>query len=287
MPNYIDCSDLDAQECLDELIGRINNQMTLACQLPFRIPNAAVAQIIQEAKKWFYNNYDDAVEEQYITADPKVFHDPTFMYGLVNRDGMEGNAIKKSETQKKRGVIVMPENVFSVIRVYQLGRFSGEAGWGSDRVDANNRDFDTRRMFSSYLYNSSLAQSADNLLYWTCNWYYFDQSRQMIQEMHGFKYNRLNRKLRFTGELPQRTCVFQVLTTIDDCDLFQDDLFFRYCVAMCMKQMGRILGTFTYQLPGNVSINTDAYSSWGDTELQEIMTEIKENRHSVAYFFTT
>lgn len=288
MASYVDCSDIESQECLNDLIERINNQMTLSCQLPFSLPNAAVAQIVQEAKKWFYNNYEDAIEELYITAPASVFMDKSFRIGLYNKDGMDGNEIKKSETQKQRGVLVMPPNVFSVLRVYQLGGFSGEAGWGyTNRVDGGNLDFGIQRMFASTLYNNRLPQAADNLMYWTCNWMLFDQARQLLQEMHGFSYNRLSKKLRFTGELPTRSCVFNVLMTVDDCALFQDDLFFRYCVAMCMKNMSRILGMFQYQLPGNISINYDMYSQWGESELQEVKQEITETRNSVAYFYTT
>lgn len=288
MASYADCSNIESQECLNDLIERINDYMSLNCQLPFKLPNAAVAQIVQEAKKWFYNNYEDAVEDLYITAPASVFRDKSFLFGLTNRDGMDGNEIKKSETQKQRGILVMPDNVFSVLRVYQLGRFSGEAGWGyTNRVDGGNLDYGIQRMFASSMYNDRLPQAADNLMYWTCNWYFFDEARQLLQEMHGFSYNRLTKRLRFTGELPKFSCIFEVLITIEDCALFQDDLFFRYCVGLCMKQMSRILGTFQYNLPGNVSINYDAYSQWGDTELQEVKEEIANSRHSTAYFYTT
>lgn len=287
MASYIDCSDNESQACLADFIERVNNQMTVNCQLPFRIPNAGVAQIVQEAKKWFYSNYEDALEELYITAPASVFWGNDFKYGLYNRDGMDGNEIKKSETKKERGTIVMPENVYSVIRVFQLMGFAGEAGWGGSRIDADNRDFSVRRMFTSYMYSDRVSQAADNLTYWTINWYFFDQSRQMLQPMNSFKYNRLSRRLRFTGELPTYTCVFNVLCTVPDCNLFEDDLFFRYVVAQCMRQMGRILGTFQFNLPGNIGINYDNYMSWGNEELQNIKDEIEQNRKSVAYFYTT
>lgn len=285
---YVDCGNEEAQECLAAFTDRINKQMTLNCQIPFSLPVQAIAQIVGEAKRYFYNVYDDAVEEQYITCPWEVFQTPEFRTGLYNRNGMDGNQILKSETQKDRGVIVMPDNVFSVIRVYQVGRFSGEAGWGSTmRLDGGNRDFGVQRMFASSMYNAALPQSADNLLYWTCNWYFYDQSRQLLQEMHGFKYNRLTKKLRFTGQLPTMPVIFQVLTTVDDCALFDDDLFFRYCVAMCMKNMSRVLGMFNYNLPGNVSINYEMYKQWGDEEIQEIKDELENKRSNVAYFFTT
>jgi len=288
MSYYVDCNDTEAQECLAEFTDRINKKMTLNCQIPFSLPTAAIAQVVGEAKKYFYNKYDDSMEELFISCPWEVLQDPKFKFGLTNREGMDGNKILKSETQKDRGVLVMPDNVFSVLRVYQLGRFSGEAGWGSStRLDGGNMDFGIQRMFASSMYNDRLPQAADNLTYWTCNWYFFDQARQMLQEMHSFKYNRLTKKFRFTGELPKYPCVFDVLCTIPDCDLFDDDLFFRYCVAICMKDMSRILGMFQYNLPGNVTINYDMYQQWGSEELQEIKEEIDQNRHSVAYFYTT
>lgn len=284
----VDCENLEAQECLIELTERINKQMTLNCQLPFSLPNAAIAQIVGEAKKYFYNAYDDALEEIFISCPSEVFRDNKFRFGLTNREGINGNKIKKSETQKDRGVLVMPDNVFSVLRVYQVGRFSGEAGWGSStRVNGGNLDYGIQRMFASSMYNNRLPQAADNLIYWTCNWNFFDTARQLLQEMHSFSYNRLTKKLRFTGELPLETCVFQVLCAIPDCDLFNDDLFFRYCVAYCMKHMSRILGIFQYNLPGNIQINYSEYSQWGNDELQEIKEEIEQKRHSVSYFYTT
>ena len=287
MNYYVDCADTEAQECLGEFVDRINKQMTLNCQLPFSLPTAAIVQIVGEAKKWFYNNYEDAVEEIYITCPWEVFMQESFRTGLTNKDGMHHNEILKSETKKDRGVIVMPENVFSVIRVYQLDKFSGEAGWGGMKIDGGNRDFTARRLFSSAMYNSQLAISADNMIYWTCTLNYFDTARQMLQEMHGFSFNRLTHKLRFTGELPTRPCVFHTLTAIEDCAIFNDDLFFRMCVGLCMKNLSRVLGTFQYSLPGNVSINYDMIQSYGESEIQDVKDEILNMRHSVAYFYTT
>lgn len=287
MSYYVDCEDGESQECLAELTKRINQQMTLNCQIPFSLPTAAIAQIVGEAKRYFYNAYEDAVEEVFLSCPWEVFRHDSFRLGLTNKT-MDKNKIQKSETRKDRGVLVMPDNVFSVLRIYQLNRFSGEAGWGAGtRLNGGNIDYGIQRMFASSMYNDRLPMAADNLMYWTCNWYFFDTARQLLQEMHSFSYNRLTHKLRFTGELPRFSCVFQTLCTIPDCDLYNDDLFFRYCVAMCMKHMSRILGMFQYNLPGNVSINYDMYSQWGDTELQEIKDEIEQKRHNVAYFYTT
>ena len=105
---------------------------------------------------------------------------------------------------------------------------------------------------------------------------YMEASRCALLNKIGYNYNRLTHRFRFTGELPKGTCIFQVYVTIDDCDLYQDELFYRYCRAAAMQNMGRIIGTFTYNLPGGVTINADMYTQEGQDALDAIKEEMKE-----------
>lgn len=287
----MDCNNADSIQCRMDFIDRVGEYLTVNCQLPFKVPAKNVSLIVDEAIKYFVNNYDDFVEELYLTCPAWVFRTEKFRTGLYNKDGVEdggdkADKISPTETYKQRGIVVMPENVFSVTRVYQLFRFSGESGYFGTRLDGPNPEFGTQRMLFSSAYNSGLAQGADNMIFYAYSLGYFDTMRQMLQPMHGFKYNRRNHNLRFTGELPQYTTIMQCLVTIDECEMFEDDLFFRYVCAMCMKNLSRVLGTFQYQLPGGVSINTGAYDSLGESELQSVKEEI-DKRRSVAYFYTS
>ena len=41
------------QRVLDELIKLINDDLTIACQIPFTVPKKEINNIIQRAKKYF------------------------------------------------------------------------------------------------------------------------------------------------------------------------------------------------------------------------------------------
>ena len=49
--------------------------------------------------------------------------------------------------------------------------------------------------------------------------------------------------------------------------------------------MARILGTFSFNLPGNITINYDLISGEGREEVDRVVEEIK-NDEGVDYFFT-
>ena len=99
MSYYVDCEDTESQECLAEFTDRINKQMTLNCQIPFSLPTAAIAQIVGEAKRYFYNAYDDSVEEIYISCPYEVFMQDSFRLGLTNRGGIEGRRQSGNQRQ--------------------------------------------------------------------------------------------------------------------------------------------------------------------------------------------
>ena len=59
----------------------------------------------------------------------------------------------------------------------------------------------------------------------------------------------------------------------------------RYCVGQAKVQLARIVGTFQFNLPGNITINYDLISSEGKDEIAAIVEEIKGDE-GVDYFFT-
>ena len=121
-----------------------------------------------------------------------------------------------------------------------------------------------------------MAISADNTMYYICTESFLDLSRQIFQNTISFKYNRLTNKLRFIGKLPVSDVVLDVLVRVPDCDLYNDELFRRYVIAECKVNLARILSTFTYQMPGNISINVDSIANDGATEKEAIRQELRD-----------
>lgn len=273
--SLVNCSDLEEVECLNDFIESIQNEMSVQGAIPFTIPAEAIAQLTKNAKTMFYKSYEDASEELFIAIPESEIRKKSFQRGIHTMDGPGDNKVtdKKEHT---RGTYTLPEGVISVVGVYSLGGWSGEAGWNTGLLGKNSGDVSLHRMVYQSVYDRTMAVSADNTMYYICTEAFLDISRQIFQNMISFRYNRLTNNLRFLGELPKSDVILDVLVRVPDCDLYNDDLFRRYVIADCKVQLSRILGAFSYQLPGNISVNVEAIANEGSTEKEQILQELKD-----------
>lgn len=283
--SLVNCSDIEEVECLNDFVESIQNEMSVNGAIPFTIPAESIAQLTKNAKTMFYKMYEDASEEMFIAIPESEIRKKSFQRGIHTMDGPGDNKVtakfKKGEgdnpnTGHTRGTYTLPEGVISVVGVYSLGGWSGEAGWNTGLLGKNSGDVSLHRMVYQSVYDRTMAVSADNTMYYICTEAFLDMSRQIFQNMISFKYNRLTNNLRFLGELPKSDVILDVLVRVPDCDLYNDDLFRRYVIADCKVQLSRILGTFSYQLPGNISVNVEAIANEGSTEKEQIIQELKD-----------
>jgi hypothetical protein len=278
--NYVDCNNPESQECLDALIKEINDDLTIGCQLPFTVPKKELARIVGRAKDYFYKIYEDSVEEMYIALPASAWAKPDFKKGISE----ESDTLSKRNVESARGVVTMPPTVFSVTNVFEIRGFSGEdGGYSTNTFSAGDTDFSIGKFMYADTYGAGLG--SENLMAYVINSKFMDVTRQLLLPQISYSYNRLTKKFRFQGELPKDACIFQVYNTIPDCALFQDDFFIRYCIAKAKMQLARILGTFSFNLPGNITINYDMIASEGKDELDAIIEEIKSDE-GVDYFYT-
>jgi len=268
----VDCSEAEEVECLNDFIESIQAEMSVNCSLPFSIPAESIAQLAKNAKQLFYKMYEDAHEEMFIAIPHKEIMKKQFGHGVAH---MEGESDKKV-LKDRRGTYMLPEGVISVVGVYEIGGWSGEAGWNSGLLGKTSGDISLHRMVYQSVYDRTMAISADNTMYYICTEAFLDMSRQIFQNMISFRYNRLTNNLRFLGELPKDDVVIDVLVRVPDCDLYNDEMYRRYVIASCKQQLGRILNSFTYNLPGNVSINSEAIADEGKQEMENIMQELRD-----------
>ena len=268
----VDCSEAEEVECLNDFIESIQAEMSVNCSLPFNIPAESIAQLTKNAKQLFFKMYEDAHEEMFIAIPREEIMKKQFGHGVAQMKE-EGD---KSVLKDRRGTYKLPEGVISVVGVYEIGGWSGEAGWNSGLLGKTSGDISLHRMVYQSVYDRTMAISADNTMYYICTEAFLDMSRQIFQNMISFRYNRLTNNLRFLGELPKNDVVLDVLVRVPDCDLYNDEMFRRYVIADCKNQLGRILNAFSYQLPGNISINSEAIANEGNTEKEAIIQELKD-----------
>jgi hypothetical protein len=267
---YTNCNDQDALACLDALIKEINDELSVGCQIPFTVPKKELSRIVERSKDLFYKIYEDSVEEMYIALPKEALMKPEFKAGIY----AGSDTLSKVNTTSNRGVIPMPNSVFSVNAVFEWKGFAGEdGGFSNNSFSKGDKDFSIDKFIFSDTYGAGIG--SENLMYYVINAKFVDVARQILLPQISYQYNRLTHKLRFMGELPKEAVVFQIYNKIPDCALFQDEIFIRYCAAKAKMQLGRILGTFTFNLPGNVTINYDMIASEG-----------KESDEGTDYFLT-
>jgi len=279
------CNDPDEAACLDALIKEINDDLTIACQIPFTVPKKELAHIIQRAKGYFYKIYEDSVEQMYIALPAGAVNKTDFKQGVPYGSGKDKETItNKANIANPRGIVQMPSRVYSVNDVFEIGGFSGEdGGFGSMSFNAGDVDFSIDKFIYDDVYGAGIG--SENLMYYVVNSLFMDNARQVLLPQISYTYNRLTKKFRFQGELPKRAVIFEIFSTIPDCALFQDEAFVRYVIGQAKIQLARILGTFSFNLPGNITINYDLISSEGREEVDRVVEEIKGDE-GVDYFFT-
>lgn len=278
--SWIPCGNDESKQCLEDFIDRINDVITLGCSLPYRLPDTTMANIIAKSKKWFYRNYVYAAQEMWLALDASHQHTDEFFH-MDHPD-----EITYEDTLSKRGEVLMPDNILSVVDVFEINGNSGEGIWGMGAWWGYDKDFSRQSMVYSSVYNDSVSITCDNLTYYIVNESLVDLARQLFQETISYSYNPDTHKLKLMGKLPRNILIFRVYAAISDCDLYANDLFFDYVCAECEIEMARMIGTFSYNLPGSVQINSDLYRQTAEQKLQEIKEELKSMNHT-AYFYTT
>jgi len=242
----------------DEFIATVQQELSVACALPFTVPLPEIQRIIKFSSEWFYKKFEDAVEERYYFIPTSLF---------------------KTDQFKRERTVTIPECVFSVYGVKKL-----KEDFGRSMSFDGTADFGIERLFLSD--SVSIGQGTENLMYYTLNLYWLDVASHIINHSVSYNYNRNSHKVFFGGQTPDRDCVVMCYAKLPLEHLMNDEIFYRYVVAKCKVQLSRILGTFNFNLPGNIQINYDLIREEGNEAIEKIEEEIK-GEEGMDFFFTS
>ena len=257
--------------CLNAFLQELGDDLTGACMVPVNLPQREIINIVKRARKWFYKNYEDSVQENYYVVPTTVF-DSTYFKNHRSLNLPNASADGSGA-------------VFSVFGIYDTGSGFQSTGGGLDVRFQSGGDFALEKMLFRGMYEGAGgAEAAEELQYYVLNQSLADMSRMILENPISFNYSRLTGELKILGDKPKDDVVLHVYETLPDCALYEDEIFFRYCSAKIKQSLGAKLGIFKFALPGNVEFDYDAIKDMGDTELESIIEEIKGDE-GVDYMF--
>jgi len=236
-----------------ELIEMVTGEITASGSLPYSIPEREANRIIDQALNWFYVNYGPAVETQYYVIEKDWFRQPEF---------------------KKTRSLLLPDCVVTVFEVKEMQ--------GGGRLGSVDRDFSDNRLIASELFLSPFQ--SDDLVLRTAQYSYWDLTQAFILERIGFDYNRNTHRLKIVGRDPKKNVFLQTYAKIEENKLYDDWFFQRYITAQAKISLGRILGTFKFNLPGGIEVDASGIKDEGTEELKEVKQRI-DDENSPDWFF--
>lgn len=228
----------------DELIKEISEELTASASLPFTPPPKEIERIIRIESKWLYREYRDSWYTRWYILDKKYY---------------------QTQEWKNTRTFQLPECVVGIKEVYELT--SGQRVFG-----IHDPDLQFDRLMAADLYLTPL--SSDQITYRTIQWSFWDLSRAFNLRDIRTSFNLNTHRLAILGRDPVESLFIITLDTIPEEDFYDDPIVIKWFIAKAKMQLARILGTFSYNLLGNVTINYSDIRSEGEAELQELKDKI-------------
>lgn len=232
-----------------EFFENINAQVTSSNALPFELPVDAFFRITVNCLKWFWHWYEDATQEHTfyipkseIDAAPKS--GPNINLKLPN--GIEGVYDWRAASTNGYGSRMNDMLRIGLLNSYGSSSSSGGAVSSSDAVVAM---------------------------------YEVAQYKEMFTRGIKANFNKNTQIFKLQTNIPNGL-VIDAFVRLNPEEIYSDFMFERYVIASVEEQLGRIISTFDFKLPGNVQINYSEIQSNGREAKREIEEEIKASNNT-------
>jgi hypothetical protein len=223
-----------------ELVQEIKDAITASCALPYSPPDNEIERIIDLQMKYLYREYRELIYDRIYIVGKATWYTQEFI------DSRTIQMNKCTEGVKKVVENTAGNRVFGI----------------------NDPDMKFDRLMASDLYLTPL--SSDQITYRTIQWSFWDLARGFNLRDINHDFNPNTHRLAITGRTPEESLLVLALDHIPVEDAYSDPIVIRWMIAHAKLSLARILGTFNYQLAGNVTINFDAYRSEGQEEITEL-----------------
>lgn len=224
-------------------INKVKRKLDRNGALPLNISNDTIEDIIEDSKKWFYDNYNESCNK-FITLLP---------YALFT-----------TEHFKKNRWIEFEDCVYSIYEFIENNM--SRSFFYKDSINVlrhsivNTVYYNGNYDIATFVAYMGLESVLENL---NDNYIAFD-----------WDFNK--KRLYVIGHTPKTDVLIRGYTKVEDTTLFEDDFFRRYVEGQSYLAMGEILSFYDMPLPGGSSINPDVFTSKGEQMIEEVKEEVNE-----------
>lgn len=258
--------ELDTEDYL--FMDYVINEISVDGKLPFKIPAKSLPRIIIDCALWFYRECDEATTEVW--------------YGVKYSDLKPD---KSAPNQKYNKAVKLPDQIEAIMQVYPISsalvgmatRFAREPMYYAAAVNTLN-NFSTsyanayRQFNREYAYEESVVRMFE-----------YAAAKTMFRKGVRFDYNANTHIFRCLSE-NNKDLVLSCFQRIELKYLYNDINFRRYVVATAMENLERILNSFDFKLPGDVSINIEKIQQLGSERKEKIEETIKSESSGADLF---
>lgn len=254
----------------NQFIDRVLNILTLYNSLPYKIPRLMVIECIKTAARYFYMYYGNSWRKAYLylrREDIDNYFKEEFPNSHQRLAGVYNGETQVNIRVNERIRIISALHKFdgnnnNIFANDLQDDFSGEFGMLNGFRGSN------RGHFSSIDRNLFLIENTVKLV-----------EMSSIPSIFGksipFEYNQPTNTLMIKTNV-NHNLLIECFVDVDINALYNDSLFERYVIALSKRELRRLIGSHTIQLPGDVTINVDELTA-GVDDIERVEEIIKNS----------
>jgi len=233
---------------IEQLIDIVQGELTFSGALPKVLPDKEIKRLIKErCLEYFYKNY------QFSTIK-------TYYY-------LHMDALTKLQCTGEQ-YIQLPEEVEGVVRINNvddpsLFRIGIQAPNLSINFGVTNQPY-----LTSYVTNVGELATYRQILS-----AFSDEVNKLARNYTKFTFNHVDKRLNVL-DMVINDLMLEVYVRIEQESLFDNQMFKDYVIGWSKKRMGELLGTYTFNMPGNFQYNANDVIAQGDAIIEKIEAKI-------------
>jgi hypothetical protein len=243
---------------IEEFIDKIQNALTMSCMLPKILADAEIRRIIQDmALNHFYANYYYAVSSVFFWVPKRGF--------------------TRDPNNAKTNWIQLPHDVQNVKYTYAVSQrelFS----IGTTPIAASVELGSNQAYMPSFL-----QQIGDYGVYRVTLDAFSDMINYLQKQTHVFEYEWSTQRLQVQSNMSY-DLIIEAYARIPAENLFKDQYFYLYVLALARRQMADLISFYDFPLPGGIKMNAAALQASADKDFALVAEQIKASNNP-AWFY--